>query len=257
MDPPAALATQGSLKVGGGSSVNGYDTIPATWGAVCDSSDMTDKPGIMIDDSTTITTNGAKFEVAGNPAVQQDTTITAESLLSFGDMGWSDIVAMAEKTYPVGASTLNDVQPDSLLTNGHYVCRTSTQDNWGDPVHPSGACGNYFPIIYAAGDLHITGGYGQGILLVEGDLAVQGGFEFYGPVFVKGELSTAGYRGPLQRRRGGGQREPRAPARCWETRWFHIRAARSHAPILGNSALTKVRPLAMRSWVDLSGVVGG
>jgi len=27
--------------------------------------------------------------------------------------------------------------------------------------------------------------------------------------------------------------------------------------VLGNSALTKVRPLAQRSWVDMSSVIGG
>jgi len=257
MDPPAALATQDSLVVGGSSSVSGYDTIPATWGAVCDSSDMTNKPGIMIDDSAAITTKGAKFEVAGDPAVQEDTTITAESLLSFGDLGWSDIVAMAEKTYPVGTSTLNDVQPDSTVGgSGSYVCHTSTPDNWGDPVHPSGACGNYFPIIYSAGDLHITGGYGQGILLVEGDLSVEGGFEFYGPVFVKGELSTAGTGGHFN----GGVVAANVNLGTSTVLGNAVVSYSSCAvtrAVLGNSALTKVRPLTMRSWVDLSGVVGG
>ena len=41
------------------------------------------------------------------------------------------------------------------------------------------------------GDLKITGGEGQGILLVDGDLSVQGGAEFFGPVIVKGSLKTA------------------------------------------------------------------
>ena len=40
-------------------------------------------------------------------------------------------------------------------------------DNWGDPATPTGVCFGYFPIIYAPGNLRISGGYGQGILLVE------------------------------------------------------------------------------------------
>ncbi|MCG6956656.1 MAG: hypothetical protein LJF04_11770 [Gemmatimonadetes bacterium] len=256
MDPPAALATQDSLVVGGSSSVSGYDTIPSTWGSVCDSSATTNKPGIMIDDSSAIRTVGASLEVNGDPAVQEDTTITVESLLSFGDLGWNDIVAMAEKTYPVGTSTLNGVQPDSTTSGtGGYVCRTTTPDNWGDPVRPSGVCGNYFPIVYAAGDLHITGGYGQGILLVEGDLTVDGGFEFYGPVFVKGELATQGTGGHFN----GGVVAANVNLGTSTVLGNAVVSYSSCAvtrAVLGNSALTKVRPLTMRSWVDLSGVPG-
>jgi hypothetical protein len=256
MDPPAALATQGSLKVGGSSEVSGHDTIPSTWGSVCDSSALTQKPGIMIDDSTAISTAGATLQVDGTPPIYQDSTITVESLLSFGDLGWNDIVALAEKRYPSG-STLADVQPDSTsIGGGSYVCRTTTPDNWGDPLHPSGACGNYFPIIYAAGNLSITAGYGQGILLVEGNLTVQGGFEFYGPVFVKGELATAGTGGHFN----GGVVAANVTFGASTVLGNAVVSYSSCAvtrAVLGNSALTKVRPLTMRSWVDLSGVVGG
>ena len=84
---------------------------------------------------------------------------------------------------------------------GYYAggaCDTSDPKNWGDPYHTLGAaayCKDYFPVVYAPGDLHITGGYGQGILLVEGDLDISGGFEFYGPVIVKGRLTTTGTGG--------------------------------------------------------------
>jgi hypothetical protein len=49
--------------------------------------------------------------------------------------------------------------------------------------------------MYAPGDLHVTGGYGQGILLVEGNFHVTGGFQFYGPVIVRGDLDTQGTGG--------------------------------------------------------------
>jgi hypothetical protein len=255
MDPPAALSTQGSLTAGGSSMVSGYDTVPSNWGTLCDSSAMTDKPGIMIDDSTNITSTGAKFDVYGNPAVQEDSTLTVESLLSFGDMNWSDVVALAEKTYPSTGATLADVQPDSVAASGHYVCQTSILDNWGDPKRPGGACGNYFPIIYAAGDLQITGGYGQGILLVEGNLSVQGGFEFYGPVFVKGELATAGTGGHFNGGVVAANVNFGASTVLGNAVVSYSSCAVTRA-VLNNSALTKLRPLTMRSWVDLSGVVG-
>jgi hypothetical protein len=45
------------------------------------------------------------------------------------------------------------------------------------------------------GDASITGNTGQGILIVNGDLQVQGGFEFFGPVIVRQTLRTTGTGG--------------------------------------------------------------
>jgi hypothetical protein len=56
-------------------------------------------------------------------------------------------------------------------------------------------CSGYFPIIYVNGDLQATGGYGQGILIVNGDLEVQAGSQFFGPVIVKGTITTQGTGG--------------------------------------------------------------
>ena len=47
----------------------------------------------------------------------------------------------------------------------------------------------------APGDLQVTGGTGQGILLVNGDLSVAGGFQFFGVVIVTGHLKTTGTGG--------------------------------------------------------------
>jgi hypothetical protein len=72
-------------------------------------------------------------------------------------------------------------------------CDLSDISNWGDPQNPTAPCGGYFPIIYINGSARMqSGGIGQGILLVEGDLDLRGGFEFYGVIIVQGELSTQG-----------------------------------------------------------------
>ncbi len=65
---------------------------------------------------------------------------------------------------------------------------------------PANACENYFPIIHAKGatsTLKLTGNKGQGILLVDGDLEISGGFEFYGPVIVRGRIKSTGTGGKL------------------------------------------------------------
>jgi hypothetical protein len=42
------------------------------------------------------------------------------------------------------------------------------------------------------GNLKLTGGAGQGILLVDGNLDASGGVNFFGPVIVRGALSVTG-----------------------------------------------------------------
>ena len=66
--------------------------------------------------------------------------------------------------------------------------------NWGDPVRhsPAAACEPYFPVIHVTGDLKVTGGSGQGILLVDGDFTVAGNFTFDGAVIVRGGLKMTG-----------------------------------------------------------------
>jgi hypothetical protein len=259
VDPPGALVTQGQLKIGGSTVVNGNDTIPAGWGSECDSSSITNKPGILINDTTQIQVTGGVLTVFGTPAFSEDSTITSASLLSFGDMTWADMAALAEIVYPTGTSTLNGLAPDSVFVStpspGHYRCNTANTNDWGDPLNPGDVCGNYFPIIYSAGSLKITGGYGQGILLVEGDLNVQGGFQFFGPVYVKGTLSTSGTGGHFN---GGvvAANFDLSTSTVLGNAVVTYSSCAVQRAILNNSALTKVRPVAIRSWVDLSGVLG-
>src|SRR5947199_376121 len=84
------------------------------------------------------------------------------------------------------------------------TCNTNVRTNWGSPSDPAGPCGQYFPIIHITGTgAAISGQEGQGVLLVDGSLDVQGGFQFFGVVIIKGKLRTSG---------GGG-----TPAHFWGT----------------------------------------
>ena len=254
MEPPAALTTQGSLTIGGASMVNGIDSVPGAWGSMCDSAALGDMPGIMIDDTTNIKTNGNSWEIDGTPPFEEDTTLTVDDLLTFGDFEWDDLIALAEIIYPTSV-TITNTQADSTFLAGSWRCDTSGTDNWGDPLNPLAVCGSFFPIIYAAHDLKInSGGYGQGILLIENDLAVQGGFTFYGPVIVKGELSTAGSGGHFN---GGviAANVDLGTSTVIGNALVSYSSCAVERAVLNNSALTKVRPLAMRSWVDLTNVV--
>jgi hypothetical protein len=91
------------------------------------------------------------------------------------------------------------VQPANIKTEpilrADGTCDKSDFRNWGDGINNNGPCASYFPIIYvpgANGKTVLNGVQGQGILLVDGDLEVQGSYEFFGIVIVRGRLSTAG-----------------------------------------------------------------
>ena len=189
-----ALTTRGQAKLGGSSYLDGNDTTYAGWNCPPPGSGL---PGLTMPDTSQITTAGCTNLscVAGSPKVAANSAAGQDSTyFNFGPgLNWSDLTAMAGKSIPSG-TTLTGLGP----TASGGVCNTGDFSNWGDPLHtdPSvAACQSYFPIVYAQGDLHLSGGEAQGILLVEGNLTVTGGMEFYGPVIVKGSLNTAGSGG--------------------------------------------------------------
>lgn len=189
-----ALTVRGATKIGGSSYITGFDSNPSTWSDCPAPSDT--MPGIAIASQSDITTAGCSdFScVYGSPKILQDPAAADTSTyFKFGDFDWASLTAMATKTYD-GSPTITG--PASVTTGGG-LCDMSVLSNWGSPIHtnPAGPCENYFPIIYSRGTTNIfkiTGGRGQGILLVDGDLEISGGFEFYGPVVVRGRLKSTG-----------------------------------------------------------------
>jgi len=187
----AALTVRGATTIGGSSLLDGRDTRPSRW-TECPTTGLDTLPGLSIP-----TTSGSSINLGninGDPKVLQDPTINDSTFFRYGDLDWNELVAMATKVYPAGdVGPLNHVQPTGSATE----CTTSVLNNWGDP-HRSAAirgCWNYLPIIYVNGNLKMTGGYGQGILLVTGDMEVAGGAEFYGPAIIRGHLKSTGTGG--------------------------------------------------------------
>lgn len=188
IDIQAALSTQGATRIGGSSYIDGNDQAPSAWTG-CPAL-LPPLPGARIPDPSDITTSGCKNLscVDGDPKIEGDTTITTTSLTTFGDVQFDELRSMATKILPGGTWK---IEP----TSSGGTCNTAPLDNWGSPLDPTGPCGNYFPIVWSDGDLNINGVQGQGILIVNGDLNVQGNFEFMGPVIVRNILSTQGTGG--------------------------------------------------------------
>jgi hypothetical protein len=185
-----ALTTRGALQMGGSSFINGNDTNFPGWGCPATGPAL---PGVASGDTTLITTSGCNNYncVQGSPPIEENPAAADTS--TYFDYGngiqWAQLTAMAKL---VGTGT---VSPAPVVASG--TCQTSVYTNWGDPARntPAGPCEDYYPILYSPGDLNLLGGVGQGILLVEGNLNVAGGFQFYGPIIVRGDLNTQGTGG--------------------------------------------------------------
>lgn len=246
-----SMQVYGGLSVSGNSEIDGTDEYPSNW-AGCSS--IGTEAAVVAKDSSLVDVGGSA-RITGDPPVAQDPTLSAEDFLRFGDFDFDMLKGLAEKIYPPGANITNTAP---VLTSDGKACDRSVRENWGAPNDPSHKCHLYFPIIYAQGNMSIqSGASGQGILLVEGDLSMQGGYNFYGIVIVKGAFKTAGTGAHIYGVTmvyGRGELDTQSISRGNSIVNFStcaIQRARDN-----NDRTARAFPLALRSWIDLSGATG-
>ena len=177
----ASLTTQGAVSVGGNAAINGADQVPTGW-VSCDPPGPA-QAGVR-DQGGNVSENG-NGTVNGTPPIVNDPSINNNTFTTFGGATFAQLAAKANVVIPAGNYSTGPV-----VTNG--VCDRTVLTNWGDGINPAAACGSYFPIIHATGTITLNNTQGQGILLVDGDLNVQGSYQFYGIVIIQGDLKTAG-----------------------------------------------------------------
>jgi hypothetical protein len=186
LEMEASLTTRGGVKLAGNATVDGNDHTPnASWSTCAAPEDTTDRAGVRTPDSTSVSTSG-NAQTLGDPAILGDTSVKDATFDTFGDVTYADLAARATIKFTGG----QNLRTEPVVTNG--VCDKAVLTNWGDGINRASPCGNHFPIIHVAGSLTLNNVQGQGILLVDGDLAVQGSYEWFGVVIVKGSLKTAG-----------------------------------------------------------------
>ena len=247
MEPRAALTTRGPTNLSGTAEVHGEDEVPGGWGAFCPGG-LEDKPGILTDDEDDVSTEGAA-QLTGDPPVQEDENIDDDTFTQFGELSWADLTSMADITLSGGS--LNTMAPDSTA-GGQGNTGAAFPSNWGNPENPGAACFDWYPIIHVTGNANIqSGGVGQGVLLVDGDLDLRGNFAFYGLIIVQGSMETQGSGNRVWGGVMAGNADFDTQALTGGSVVTNSTCAVRRA-IKENSSLTRVRPLAARSWVDLS-----
>lgn len=68
------------------------------------------------------------------------------------------------------------------------LCDVADVWNWGDPLRLYRPCGAHRPLKSRRGSLTVSGGEGQGVLTVDGDLVMTSGARFHGLVVTSGRL---------------------------------------------------------------------
>jgi hypothetical protein len=184
-DIRASLTTQGAVKPSGQAEVDGNIHVPPNWTECGDIVD-TAKAGLRTPDPSQVT--GAQGHAFGSPGVLADPSVNSNTFNQFGDETFATLAARATITLPPGNYT---TQPSY---NADGSCNIGDLQNWGDGVNrnPASRCATRYPIIHITGNVTLNNVQGQGILLVDGDMTVQGSYEFFGVVVVRGALKTAG-----------------------------------------------------------------
>jgi len=181
-----AVTSGGNVSVGGNATIDGRNTTPTGWSS-CPSAP--DKAGIG--SSGTISTHGSPAIYGSPPQIQNDPGITSSTF----ETPFDQLKRTANLTFAGGQGSGNYVTFSTIAPVGtSTTCTRTNMSNWGEPLRSGSyiaGCINYAPIVYISGNaMFNAGGRGQGILLVDGDLAIAGGFQWVGLVIATGQVKT-------------------------------------------------------------------
>jgi hypothetical protein len=181
MIPAGAMASLGDFQTKGSPIVSGKNTPPTGWTgcpAARDTFAISYKPGVRVDvQKASQTVGGTKSDASLS---------SAGALTTFGGETWASLAARAN----IRVSSSANPSPTGSATTCTY-----SSSNWGEPSRTGSAivgCQSYFPIIYSAGDLDLTNGRGQGLLIVDGRLRIRGNLVFAGIILVRDEFEMEG-----------------------------------------------------------------
>lgn len=194
----SGVTVAGGVSIGGSATIVGNDSTPSggAWSSTCSGQPTQNQPSIRTDSG---------YSTHGNPGLYGNGgsgtgTISAHdssvgTTITDVTQAYNTFINSANVTI-AGGSTINGAAPALNATT--HVCDRTVSTNWGDPQSNKAPytvggvttypCASYYPIIHVTGNLHVTGGIGQGVLLVDGDFDSGGGFTFYGLVIVKGSI---------------------------------------------------------------------
>lgn len=183
LDVRAALTSGAPISPGADAAtslrLDGRDTLPVGWR--CSAAD-----------SASVAALATASPVVLPPASLAGGTLTdvGAALPSRYELEWppSDSLRLSGPIVFGGDLHAPPVAPRDA---GHCLAGPEEPLNWGDSRRPS-PCAGWLPLVRVRGNLDRPTGRGQGVLLVDGDLTLAGGFEFGGVIVVRGRLVATG-----------------------------------------------------------------
>ena len=197
----AAITVTDDIKANGNAfNISGENSVPTGWTTTGGSPDCPAPSALNTDDLVGVRSagnhglsNGELNNVSGYPVKAQahDPSITSATFNNFLDYTFTSLGSQPDvKVLP--ATT--PYSPSPVVTSG--VCDKTVLLNLGQPARDGTfvQCQPYFPVVHGTGaqTKFASGAKGQGILLVDGDLEIAGGFEWSGLVIVRGSFKITG-----------------------------------------------------------------
>lgn len=196
----AAVTVTDPIQFNGNAfSVAGVNGNPPGWND-CDptrADNLDDVVGIRSSTGTGVGSSDLD-NVTGSPVpyVDNDPTITSQTFQDYLDYTYETLAAQ-DDVKPLPNSTPYMFTPMVEVTDV-TKCDRDFALNMGEPRRAPLAyvapCIGYFPVVHgtASRTKMAAGSRGQGTLLVDGDLELNGGFEWSGIILVRGSIKIAG-----------------------------------------------------------------
>ncbi len=179
--PAGAIVTAGNIDVKGSAGISGINTDPPGW-TQCAS--IVGRDTFAIDYAPGQTVKIQKPNSVINGIHADPLAADSNTYVRYGTESWASLASNADIT--VNGGTFSP-SPDGTLT----TCNYANTSNWGEPSRGNGAilgCKDYFPIIYSSTSLDLSHGRGQGILLVNGDVRLNGNFQWNGLIIARDDI---------------------------------------------------------------------
>ncbi len=179
-----AIVSRGDVVMAREAIPAGEDRPPPGW-EDCPPPDSTIAPSVLVPEGRTAR------DAEGQPLADARVDSLAGAQSTYAVLGRVATAFIAERS-DVALRAGVMVSPDPA---GGDKCVPGTDiASWGDPSRTAESpdCQRYFPVIHAAGDIVVTAGRGQGLLLVDGRLRIEGPFVFAGVVLAGGGVETSG-----------------------------------------------------------------
>jgi hypothetical protein len=177
----AALTAGTRVRLSGAVTVDGSDRTPPGW-EPCGPPDS-QQAGIRVVGGLGVWASGAA-SILGTPPIITDSAPAAPVAVLAGIVH-DQLAAWATYTL-AGGTFAGEIGPVVVADR----CAEDVATNWGDSRGHNYLCGNYFPIVHITGDATVSGVRGQGILVADGNVLVNGGLEWYGVALVRGSLTV-------------------------------------------------------------------